>query len=207
MISELVQAVGKFIQSLDTNELFDLWSIILSAISTLVAILVLCYNHKAIKLTQKGMQQTLNLVFYEKMLSVANNIEKGDFSNTDIEIKLLFGDTVLQNIHHIIKLNEDNINQEREIDKYLDLFNRQQEAEEYNNLNTLLTEETEVLEEHVKRFQELDKRLNVLYSSDGKEYDWKKISERHKQTQEEIKYRVKKVKDDIWEIMKAKLSI
>ena len=75
MESELVQAIQEIAQGLNQTSCFDILSLIISAISACATVAVLYYNHRTIKLAQDGMQQSLNLAFYEKMLAVANNIE------------------------------------------------------------------------------------------------------------------------------------
>ena len=104
MESELIQAIQEIVKGLNQTSGLDVVSLIISAISACATVAVLYYNHKTIKLAKDGMQQSLNLAFYEKMLAVANNIENGDYSNTDTEIKLLFGDAILKNIQEIRSL-------------------------------------------------------------------------------------------------------
>lgn len=207
MESELVQAIQEIAQGLNQTSCFDILSLIISAISACATVAVLYYNHRTIKLAQDGMQQSLNLAFYEKMLAVANNIENGDYSNTDTEIKLLFGDTVLKNIQEIRRLKTEKVYQDRTSEKYNELLDQQPEAAEYYDLDALLMEDTDAPEHLVKRHEELDKKFEILYSDDGEEYDWKDISAKSKQIEEKMDELIQKVNHDVWAILKEKLSI
>ena len=153
------------------------------------------------------MQQSLNLAFYEKMLAVANNIENGDYSNTDTEIKLLFGDAILKNIQEIRSLKTKKAYQDRESERYSELLNQQPDAVEYYELDSFLTESSDVPEHLAKRYDELHKRFETLYSDDGEEYNWVDISAKSKQIEEQLNTLIKKVNHDVWIIMKEKLSI
>ena len=181
MESELAQAIQRIAQGLNQADPLDVINLIISAVSALATVAVLYYNHRTIDLAQKAMQQSLHLTFYEKMLAVANNIEKGNYMNTDTEIKLLFGGAVLQDIQEIRKLQTEKAHQDRVCTKYTELLNAQPDSLEYYQLENLLTSESDVPQHLVKRYEELDKQLNVLYSNNGKEYDWKKISAVRKQ--------------------------
>lgn len=116
MESELVQAIQEIAQELNQTTCFDVLSLIISFISAIATVSVLWYNHKTIKLAKENMQHSQDLAFYEKMLVVANNIAQEDYSNTDIEIKLLFGKDVLESIQKIraLKLKIENIDKARE---------------------------------------------------------------------------------------------
>jgi hypothetical protein len=207
MESELVQAIQEIAQGLNQTSGFDILSLIISTISACATVAVLYYNHRTIKLAQEGMQQSLNLAFYEKMLAVANNIENGDYSNTDTEIKLLFGDTVLKNIQEIRRLKTEKAYQDRTSEKYSELLDQQPEAAEYYDLDALLMEDADAPEHLVKRYEELDKKFEILYSDDGEEYNWKNISTESKQTEEKLNDLIQKVSRDVWATMKEKLSI
>lgn len=207
MESELVQVIQEIAQGLNQTSGFDILSLIISAISAFATVAVLYYNHRAIKLAQDGMQQSLNLAFYEKMLAVANNIENGDYSNTDTEIKLLFGDTVLKNIQEIRSLKTKKAQQDRISEKYSELLDQQPEAAEYYSLDALLMEDTDAPKCSIERYEELDKKFEILYSDDGEEYNWKDISTESKKIEEKMDDLIQKVNRDVWAIMKEKLSI
>lgn len=207
MESEMVQAIQEIAQGLNQTNCFDILSLIISAISSFATVAVLYYNHKTIKLAKDGMQQSLNLAFYEKMLAVANNIENGNYTNTDTEIKLLFGDTVLKNIQEIRKLQTEKVHQDRICEKYSELLALQPEAMEYHQLDDLLASESDVPKHLVKRYEELNEKFNVLYSQDGEEYDWGNISAVCNQIEEKLDSLIEKVNSDIWSIMKQKLSV
>lgn len=204
MESELVQAIQEIAQELNQTTCFDILSLIISFISAIVTVSVLWYNHKTIKLAKENMQHSQDLAFYEKMLVVANNIAQEDYSNTDIEIKLLFGKDVLESIQKIraLKLKIENIDKARE--KSIKSFCKQLDR---NEINVLLGNDDKVSPEMFLDFENLEEDFRVVYSEDGEEYTWQTISKKQSEVTQELESLVQKVNDDIRNIMEEKFSL
>ncbi|MEE0548313.1 MAG: hypothetical protein UC390_11360 [Peptococcaceae bacterium] len=204
MESELVQAIQEIAQELNQTTCFDILSLIISFISAIATVSVLWYNHKTIKLAKENMQHSQDLAFYEKMLVVANNIAQEDYSNTDIEIKLLFGKDVLESIQKIraLKLKIENIDKARE--KSIKSFCKQLDR---NEINVLLGNDDKVSPEMFLDFENLEEDFRVVYSEDGEEYTWQTISKKQSEVTQELESLVQKVNDDIRNIMEEKFSL
>lgn len=204
MESELVQAIQEIAQELNQTTCFDVLSLIISFISAIATVSVLWYNHKTIKLAKENMQHSQDLAFYEKMLVVANNIAQEDYSNTDIEIKLLFGKDVLESIQKIraLKLKIENIDKARE--KSIKSFCKQLDR---NEINVLLGNDDKVSPEMFLDFENLEEDFRVVYSEDGEEYTWQTISKKQSEVTQELESLVQKVNDDIRNIMEEKFSL
>lgn len=211
MESELVQAIQEIAQELNQTTCFDILSLIISFISAIATVSVLWYNHKTIKLAKENMQHSQDLAFYEKMLVVANNIAQEDYSNTDIEIKLLFGKDVLESIQKIRPL----VNKKKYIDvdikKYNELLCEQPEGRDYLALDSRIQQEEfkgeEVPKEIINQLDEFKHKLRFLYSDEGEMYDWEDISKRDNEVTQELEPLVQKVNDDIRNIMEEKFSL
>ena len=204
MESELVQAIQEIAQELNQNTCFDVLSLIISLISAIATVSVLWYNHKTIKLAKENMQHSQDVAFYEKMLVVANNIAQEDYSNTDIEIKLLFGKNVLESIQKIrtLKLKKESINNaKRECMKLI------VEQLDPNIIKSFLKNDNEVAEEKFLDDGSLEEKLRVVYSDKGEEYHWEDISKQDEEVTQELKSLVQKVNDDIRNIMEEKFSL
>lgn len=150
------------------------------------------------------MQHSQDLAFYEKMLVVANNIAQEDYSNTDIEIKLLFGKDILENIQKIraLKLEIENIAKARE--KHIRSFCKQLDT---NEINALLRNDDKVSSEMFLDFENLKEVFSVVYSDDSEEYTWQTISKKQSEVTQELESLVQKVNDDIRNIMEEKFSL
>lgn len=204
MESELVQAIQEIAQELNQTTCFDVLSLIISFISAIATVSVLWYNHKTIKLAKENMQHSQDLAFYEKMLVVANNIAQEDYSNTDIEIKLLFGKDVLESIQKIraLRLEIENIANARE--KHIRSFCKQLDT---NEINALLGNDDKVSPEMYLDLENLKEVFSVIYSENGEEYTWQTISKKQSEVTQELESLVQKVNDDIRNIMEEKFSL
>ena len=79
-------------------ELENSWDAI-SAVATWVGaigtIVVLWYNHRSISLTQRSVQQAINLQLYEKRLELYTALSRNDaFKDTPLEVKIVYSDII-----------------------------------------------------------------------------------------------------------------
>ena len=87
MNAELIEAI----RELGKTSPWDIASVVIGIIGTLLTLVVLYYNHKSIKLTQKTMQQAISLQLYEKRLELYSGL-LGDnaFEKAPLELKIVF---------------------------------------------------------------------------------------------------------------------
>lgn len=91
MNAELIEAI----RELGKTSPWDIASVVIGIIGTLLTLVVLYYNHKSIKLTQKTMQQAISLQLYEKRLELYSGL-LGDnaFEKAPLELKIVFSEKI-----------------------------------------------------------------------------------------------------------------
>ena len=85
-MEELVDAIAELSNAVDTTSGWEIAGVILSAFTLLGSFFVLYQNHRTIDLSRREIQNTINLQLFDKMIGVANKIEKDDYSSTKMEI-------------------------------------------------------------------------------------------------------------------------
>lgn len=86
---------------------WDAISAVAAWIGAIGTIWVLCYNHKAIKLTQRSVQQAIDLQLFEKRLELYNAItDKRAFSAVSLSVKIAYTEEIYQLYSDIVELCE-----------------------------------------------------------------------------------------------------
>ena len=88
----------------------DLHSGALTVLCTLIyviaTIFICVYNKRSANAAQTALQKSMDLQMYDRMLSIASNIEQNNYSNSTMEITLLFGTSVWQQVERIKSLSD-----------------------------------------------------------------------------------------------------
>ena len=102
MNTELIEVI----RELGKTSPWDIASVVIGIIGTLLTLVVLYYNHKSIELTQKTMQQAISLQLYEKRLELYNAItDEQAFSNAaPVSLKIVYTENIYQLYSEIVRL-------------------------------------------------------------------------------------------------------
>lgn len=74
---------------------WDAISAVASWVGAIGTVAVLWYNHRSISLTQRSVQQAINLQLYEKRLELYTALSKNDaFKDTPLEIKIVYSEVI-----------------------------------------------------------------------------------------------------------------
>lgn len=105
MYSEMVQAFEQIAHGVNTTSAWEIASVLLSGISVLLTLIVIVYNYKSIKLSQKSIKQSINLQLYDKRQELFDQIfEDNAFKRAPESIKILFSESIYQDYCEIVKL-------------------------------------------------------------------------------------------------------
>lgn len=105
--NELVQSVQQISEELGQTSGWDIASVIIGGIGTILTIIVLWYNHKSIELTQRSIRQAIDLQLFEKRLELYNAI--GDdtaFYNAPLSLKIAYNEEIYLLYSEIAELCE-----------------------------------------------------------------------------------------------------
>lgn len=95
MDNELLRAIQQISEELGKTSVWDIAGVVISGISVILTVVVLMYNHKAIKLTQQSVQQAVNLQLFEKRLELYNAIaDDTAFYDTPLSLKIAYNDEI-----------------------------------------------------------------------------------------------------------------
>lgn len=107
MYDELLQAIKQISEELSQTSGWDIASVVIGGISILLTIVVLVYNHISIKLTQRSVQQAVNLQMFEKRLELYNAIADDEaFYSAPLSLKIAYNEQVYHLYSDIVALCE-----------------------------------------------------------------------------------------------------
>lgn len=74
---------------------WEIASVVISAISLILTVAVLIYNHKSISLAQKSIAQAVDLQLYEKRLELYKRLQdRNAFAEVPMEIKIVYSNQI-----------------------------------------------------------------------------------------------------------------
>lgn len=222
----LINAVTEISRALSEPSVFDIIAMIISALSLITTIIIIILNYRAVEaakesvevaqksleLTKIEMQKTIDIQLYERRLIVANHISQNDYSDNIMEIVLLFGKEIYKKIKNIQTLIEHKNNNDRMYEKYYELLDQEEDAEEYYSLEQNLNDESlspELHEHYYKRYKELDEKYKIMYDHSFEEeiaYDIAEICANGRHLETEIKSSQRELKKELLQYMRKKLS-
>lgn len=224
----LLNAITKIAVALSQPSFFDVIAMVISGLSLITTIIIIILNYCAVKaakesvevaeksllLTKLEMQKAVDIQLYDRRLTVANHIEKDQYSDSFMEIALLFGNQICKNIESIKELISQLSYSERMHERYEELLSTYEDADEYRQLEEALNDasmwSSSQYEGYSKRYEELHQKYAIIYDySTGEEviYDIDAIYKEESRLDKEIKEMQKQLKEDILHIMRQKLSL
>lgn len=100
----IVEALDSINYSLTHPTGWEMASVIISAVSLILTVAVLFYNHRSISLAQKSIKQAIDLQLYEKRLELFKRLsEQNAFLKVPVEIKIVYSDEIY-NLYSAISL-------------------------------------------------------------------------------------------------------
>lgn len=231
----LLNAVTEISRVLSEPSIFDIVAMIISGLSLITTVIVIVLNYKSVtaaeesvtaskesvkvaekslELTKIEMQKTIDVQLYERRLTVANHIEKDDYSDSVMEIALLFGTQTYNDIKAITDLIYEKNSYNRMHERYEELLDACEDADEYRQLEADLNDESmcssDYYERYYKRYKELHQKYAILYDNTTEEeivYNIDEICEEESRLDKEIRDLQKQLKNNILHIMRQKLSL
>lgn len=105
MEPELIQAVRQISEELSQTSGWEIADIIIGAIGVILTVVVLVYNHIAIKLTQRSVQQAVDLQLFEKRLELYNALtDDRAFYDAPLSLKIAYNAEIYQLYSDIVEL-------------------------------------------------------------------------------------------------------
>lgn len=225
----MLNAIMEISKVLSEPSIFDVIAMVISGLSLITTVIVIVLNYRALKaakdsvevaeksleLTKIEIQKAIDVQLYDRRLAVANRIEKNDYSDSVMEIALLYGTQIYMDIKTIKDLISEKNLYNRKHARYDELLDVCEDADEYRQLEADLNNEsiyssTQYYEKCYKRYEELSEKYAVLYDyTTGEEivYDIEEICKEELRLDEEIRKLQKQLKNNILHIMRQKLSL
>lgn len=167
---------------------------------------------KSVVEAQKSLKKSIDLQLYQQMLKIASNLEQNDYSNTTMEISVLLGIPTWKEVEQLKKLLSDLNMWENKRKKYNELC----ESQGYNDELDFQSNMDGASPETIKSAQEQSEKFAVLYdyesfnpecNSEPDKYDWNEISTSIKSLENEIATRQNQLKQNVYTILKSKITI
>ena len=178
---------------------WDAISAVAAWVGAVGTIVVLWYNHRSISLTQRSVQQAINLQLYEKRLELYTALSRNDaFKDTPLEVKIVYSDIIYSLYQKISDLCKQKVSLmdelyslttfadgraepcwnvgEEQFEKYLrqlDLLAKGCDARQKESLMKHKKESQDIQAEIQKSYRFLEKSMRmILNDSIGKDVSW-----------------------------------
>lgn len=193
--------------------------VIITGVYVLATIAICYFNkksadaaHEQAKQAQKALQKSVDLQLFDRMIAVSNKLENDDYSSSTMEISVLFGLPIWKQVESLKRLTSELDSWKFKEKKYNELCVEQ--GYDYN-----LAQEAEIEgadEKTIQEAQAQDEKYSIIYDYDSYDpyhgieadkYDWKEISTTIKNLKEQIQKEQKQLKNDVYEILKSKITI
>lgn len=208
-MGEILKVLEKIAESLSTTSIWDKASVVISLAAFITTLVVLIQNRKAMELSRESIQKSIDLAMYDKMIEVANNLEKNIYTNTTMEISILFGMDVLNEVKGLQILTAQLSSSERDRDRYNELL----QQTDYDFELEYMANQEDVPEEILEQAAEQNAKYQVLVDDEFSDlmeivsYDIKEIIEHISVLEENIKTKQKHLKNKIYHIMRDKFKM
>lgn len=165
---------------------------------------------KQIDESRKALQKSIDMQLYDKRLAVANNFEENNYSNSTMEISLLFGNTIFHMVKELRTLIEQQCYWQKEYDSYWKAVNEQ---ELYNYDLENYASSPDATEKILKECSEMNERCRIVYidgcDEDGNQlfYDYSEISKNLNDINDKVSKKQKELKRKVWHLMQDKISV
>ena len=94
-MDELINVLDEIAEELSKPSKLDIANAGIGIISIILTVVVLWYNHRSIKLTQRSVRQAINLQLYEKRLEYYSQLPKDNaFKEVPLGLKIVYSDEI-----------------------------------------------------------------------------------------------------------------
>lgn len=95
LMDELINVLDEIAEELSKPSKLDIANAGIGIISIILTVVVLWYNHRSIKLTQRSVRQAINLQLYEKRLEYYSQLPKDNaFKEVPLGLKIVYSDEI-----------------------------------------------------------------------------------------------------------------
>lgn len=186
----------------------------------MIATIVICvYNGKSVEAAKEqikqakiALQKSVDIQLYDKMISIGNNIDCNNYSNTHMEVPLIFNEQIWDQIEKIKKLQLELSDLRKQKEKYEELLTKSDydflldaeadklcATEKLKDLATQQEEKFTVLED-IEGF-------DPEYMEEPESYNIDEIRSNIKRTEFEIEKLQAELKTEIQQQIKSKISV
>ena len=180
--------------------------VIITGVYVLATIAICYFNkksadaaHEQAKQAQKALQKSVDLQLFDRMIAVSNKLENDDYSSSTMEISVLFGLPIWKQVESLKRLTSELDSWQFKKKKYNELCEEQ--GYDYN-----LAQEAQAQDEKYSIIYDYDS-YDPYHGIEADKYDWKEISTTIKNLKEQIQKEQKQLKNDVYEILKSKITI
>lgn len=161
---------------------------------------------------QKMMQKSIDIQLYDKMLAISNNIEIDDYSNTAMEISVLFGNQIWKQVKSL----KEKVSELQEWKRKQELYNQLCEEQGYDDNLAFEAGMEGAPEEIIREAMAQEEQFAVVYDYEmcnpeyeieAEKYDRREISSKIETLKVDISKGQKQLKRDVYSILKSKITL
>ena len=184
-------------------------TVLCTLIYVIATIFICIYNKRSANAAQTALQKSMDLQMYDRMLSIASKIEQNDYSNSTMEITILFGMTIWQDIEKIRNLLDELKCWEDKWKRYWELC----DTLGYSHLLYFEASREGATQKTIEAAQAQDEKFAIITDCEyfdpdiePEEYDREEISSSISLLKNEITTLQKQLKNNIYTILKSKIT-
>lgn len=183
---------------------------VLCTIIYVIATIFICvYNKRSANAAQSALQKSMDLQMYDRMLSIASKIEQNDYSSSTMEITLLFGMSVWQQVEKIKSLSNALSAWEEKKNRYWELCYEYG----YDDILDIKASQENASQAVIDAANRQKKSFAIIsempseFDEDPEEYNRDEILSSITHLQDEISVLQKQLKNNLYTILKSKITI
>lgn len=183
---------------------------VLCTIIYVIATIFICvYNKRSANAAQSALQKSMDLQMYDRMLSIASKIEQNDYSSSTMEITLLFGMSVWQQVEKIKRLSNTLSAWEEKQNRYWELCYEYG----YDDMLDIKASQESASQAVIDAANRQKKSFAIIsetpsdFDEDPEEYNREEIVSSITHLQDELSVLQKQLKNNLYTILKSKITI
>ena len=184
-------------------------TVLCTLIYVIATIFICIYNKRSANAAQTALQKSMDLQMYDRMLSIASKIEQNDYSNSTMEITLLFGMSVWQQVEKVKSLSDALNTYKKKKQRYWELCYKYG----YDDMLDVKARRENAPQEVIDAANRQKKFFAIIDEErsdsevDPEEYNRDEILSSIARLQNEISVLQKQLKNNIYTILKSKITI
>lgn len=192
-------------------------SLVTTIVYVVATVFILRANKKSANMAEKqiiqaneSMRKMIDLQLYDKRLEIAKKFEHNDYSNSIMEIGVLFNNDILARVKNLKQFLKEKEDWEAKYNSYIKTRD-EQGLFDYNLEESIQSDD--VSEELKIKYKEMIEKCKIVYLNacdpEGNQYfyDYDEICENKSEIEEIVNKKEKELKNMVYQIMKETIAV